>query len=228
MEPVPIIPKRIITEFPFPVRNIEHTWIPLKDGTRLAARIWLPTAADTTPLPAIMEYIPYRKRDGTRMRDEPMHGFISGHGYVVVRVDMRGSGDSDGLLKDEYLLQEQDDALEAIDWISRQPWCDGNIGMMGKSWGGFNSLQVAARRPPSLKAIITVGFTDDRYHDDIHYKGGCLLNDNLWWGAIMLAYQVRPQDPAVFGEGWREAWLDRLEHMPLWPELWMRHPVRDA
>jgi hypothetical protein len=228
VEPAPITPKRIITEFPYPVRNLEHVWIPLQDGTRLAARMWLPTLTDAKPLPAVLEYIPYRKRDGTRMRDEPMHGFISGHGYAVVRVDMRGSGESDGLLEDEYLRQEQDDALEVIDWISRQPWCDGNVGMMGKSWGGFNSLQVAARRPPALKAIITVGFTDNRYHDDIHYKGGCLLNDNLWWGAIMLAYQVRPQDPALFGEGWREAWLNRLEHMPFWPELWMRHPVRDA
>jgi putative CocE/NonD family hydrolase len=228
MEPAEIIPKRIIKEFPYPVRKVEHSWIPLKDGTRLAARMWLPTCAEATPVPAILEYIPYRKRDGTRMRDEPMHGFFSGHGYAVIRVDMRGSGESDGLLADEYLLQEQDDALEVIDWISRQPWCDGAVGMMGKSWGGFNSLQVAARRPPALKAIITVGFTDDRYNDDIHYKGGCLLNDNLWWGAIMLAYQVRPADPALLGPAWRESWLNRLEHMPFWPELWMRHPVRDA
>ena len=68
--------------------------------------------------------------------------------------------------------------------------------MMGKSWGGFNALQTAALRPPALKAIITVCSTDDRYADDIHYMGGALLNDNLWWGAIMLAYQARPPDPA--------------------------------
>jgi len=109
------------------------------------------------------------------MRDNPMHGFISGNGYNVIRVDARGSGDSDGFMYDEYLKQEQDDALEIIDWISKQLWCNGSVGMMGKSWGGFNSLQVAARRPPALKAVIAVGFTDDRYNDDIHYKGGCLL-----------------------------------------------------
>jgi alpha/beta superfamily hydrolase len=161
MEPAPIIPKRIITDLPFKVRNIEHLWIPLKDGTRLAARIWMPAQADAAPLPAILEYIPYRKRDGTRMRDEPMHGFISGHGYVVVRVDMRGSGESDGLLRDEYLLQEQDDALEVIDWISRQPWCDGKVGMMGKSWGGFRWRRAGRRRsrPSSRWASPTTATT---------------------------------------------------------------------
>ncbi|MDR1966646.1 MAG: CocE/NonD family hydrolase [Synergistaceae bacterium] len=222
-----ILEKRIVTEFPHKVKKIEHCWIPLTDGTKLAARMWLPEASDSKPMPAVLEYIPYRKRDGTRSRDEPMHGYISGHGYAVVRVDMRGSGESDGLLRDEYLKGEQDDALEVIEWISRQPWCDGNVGMMGKSWGGFNSLQVAARRPPALKAIIVVGFTDDRYNDDIHYKGGCLLNDNLWWGAIMLAYQSRPIDPQLDAGGWREKWSKRLEEMPHWPKLWMDHPLRD-
>lgn len=166
--------KTLITQFPHSVSVTEHLWIVLKDGTRLAARMWLPLSASQQPVPAILEYIPYRKRDGTRTRDEPMHGYFAGNGYAVLRVDMRGSGDSDGLMADEYLLQEQEDALEVIDWISRQTWCNGAVGMMGKSWGGFNCLQLAARRPPALKAIITVCSTDDRYNDDIHYKGGCL------------------------------------------------------
>ncbi|MGE7834974.1 CocE/NonD family hydrolase [Viridibacillus arvi] len=220
--------KEIITNFPYSFQTIENTWIVLKDGTRLSSRIWLPKVREGQKVPAILEYIPYRKTDGTRARDEPMHGYFAGHGYAVVRVDMRGSGESDGLLRDEYLKQEQDDALEVIDWISKQNWCDGNIGMMGKSWGGFNSLQVAARRPKNLKAIITLGFTDDRYNNDIHYKGGCLLNDNFWWGAIMLAYQVRPLDPHIVGDSWREKWLERLEEMPLWMAQWMEHQTRDA
>lgn len=220
-------PKQIVTEFPYEFRKVENEWITLADGTKLSSRIWFPVVEDNKPLPVILEYIPYRKSDGTRARDEPMHGFFAGHGYVVVRVDMRGSGESDGLLLDEYIKQEQDDAVEVIDWISRQPWCDGNVGMMGKSWGGFNSLQVAARRPPALKAIITVGFTDDRYNQDIHYKGGCLLNDNFWWGAIMLAYQCRPIDPQIVGDRWREMWLKRLDEMPLWMANWMEHQTRD-
>jgi putative CocE/NonD family hydrolase len=122
-------------------------------------------------VPAILEYIPYRKRDFTRARDEPMHHYFAGHGYAAVRVDLRGSGDSDGLLLDEYLKQEQDDALEVIRWIAQQPWCSGAVGMMGKSWGGFNSAGGGASRP-ELKAIITVCSTDDRYLDDVHYMGG--------------------------------------------------------
>ena len=100
--------------------------------------------------------------------------------------------------------------------------------MMGKSWGGFNALQMAALRPPALKAIITVCSTDDRYADDIHYMGGALLNDNLWWGAIMLAYQARPPDPALVGEDWREHWLERLGRLPFFPALWLAHQRRDA
>lgn len=210
-----------------PIRVEENIWIPLSDGTRLAARLWLPEGAETAPAPAVLEYIPYRKRDGTRGRDEPMHGWFAAQGYAAIRVDMRGTGESDGHMADEYLKQEQDDALEVIAWIAAQPWCTGAVGMMGKSWGGFNSLQVAARRPPALKAIITVYSTDHRYSDDIHYQGGCLLTDNLWWGAIMLAYQARPADPAIVGEGWRRQWLERLERMPFFPALWLRHQRYD-
>ena len=213
------------SDFPYDWDVTENIWVPMKDGTRLSARLWMPKT--DKPVPAIMEYIPYRKRDGMRGRDEPMHGYFAGHGYAVVRVDMRGAGESDGLLRDEYLQQEQDDAVESIDWISRQPWCDGNVGMMGKSWGGFNSLQVAALRPPALRAIICVGFTDDRFNQDIHYKGGCLLNDNFWWGNIMLAYQSRAIDSDIKPETWKEETLKRLDEMPLWPQLWMEHPTRD-
>lgn len=218
----------VAVDLPLKVTVTEHLWITLKDGCRLAARMWLPEGAAETPVPAILEYIPYRKRDGTRQRDEPMHGYFAGNGYAVLRVDQRGSGDSDGLMWDEYLRQEQDDALEVIEWIAAQPWCDANVGMMGKSWGGFNCLQVAARQPKALKAVLSVCSTDDRYADDIHYMGGCLLNDNLWWGTIMLAYQGRPADPELVGAGWRDQWRERLENMPFWPALWLKHQRRDT
>jgi len=218
---------RKLDDLPHKVKKIEHFWITLKDGCRLAARMWLPADAEAKPVPAVLEYIPYRKRDGTRGRDEPMHGYFAGHGYAAIRVDMRGSGESDDVLQDEYLQLELDDAVEVIDWIVRQPWCDGKVGMMGKSWGGFNCLQVAAMRPKRLKAVLSVCSTDDRYTDDIHYMGGCLLNDNHWWGDIMLAYQARPADPALFGEGWRDNWLKRLNEMPFWPAIWMKHQARD-
>ncbi len=219
---------QVVSALPHPIKEIENTWITMPDGCRLAARIWMPEDAARTPVPAILEYIPYRKRDFTRGRDEPMHRYFAGHGYAVLRVDVRGSGDSDGILVDEYVQQEQDDAVEVIRWIAAQPWCNGAVGMMGKSWGGFNSLQVAALQPPALKAIITVCSTDDRYADDAHYMGGCLLDENLTWGSVLLTFNAYPPDPEVVGARWRRMWLERLEHAVLFPEAWLRHQRRDA
>ena len=208
-------------------RVIEHSWIPLADGTRLAARIWMPEGADAAPAPAILEYLPYRKRDGTSVRDEATYPTFAANGYAGVRVDIRGTGDSDGLFTDEYSPSELSDAVEVIAWIAKQPWCTGAVGMMGISWGGFNSLQVAALRPPALKAIISLSTTVDRFNDDIHYKGGALLSANLSWSSYMLAYNSRPPDPALVGDGWREMWLERLAHLEPGLSTWLRHQTRD-
>jgi putative CocE/NonD family hydrolase len=212
---------------PHAVREIENAWITLSDGCRVGVRLWLPADADGAPVPAILEYIPYRKRDFMRRRDEGMHRWFAGHGYACVRVDMRGSGESEGTLDDEYLLLEQDDALEIIAWIARQRWCSGAVGMMGKSWGAYNALQVAARRPAALKAIVAVMGTDDRFAECIHYSGGCLLNDNFWWGCIMQVFNARPPDPEIVGERWRAMWLERLEAERFWPEIWLEHQTLD-
>jgi putative CocE/NonD family hydrolase len=218
----------IVTTFPRAVHVIEHTLIPLKDGTTLAARIWLPDDAERNPVPAILEYLPYRKRDGTYERDALTHPYLAGHGYAGVRVDIRGSGESSGLLLDEYAKQEQDDALEVIAWLAAQPWCSGAVGMMGISWGGFNGLQVAARRPPALKAIVTLCSTDDRYRDDVHYMGGALLTAGLDWASFFFTAMCHPPDPALVGASWRSTWLQRIENVPLFLETWMRHQRRDA
>ena len=185
----------IVTQFPHEVSEIENTLIPLRDGTNLAARIWLPVDAARNPVPAILEYLPYRKRTGTYERDALTHPYLAGHGYAAVRVDIRGSGESDGLLFDEYAQQEQDDALEIIAWLAAQPWCSGAVGMMGISWGGFNALQVAALRPPALKAIITLCSTDDRYRDDVHYMGGALLRAGLRLGIVPVRRDVPSAGP---------------------------------
>jgi putative CocE/NonD family hydrolase len=218
----------IVTTFPRAVRIIEHTTIPLKDGTTLAARIWLPEDAEQNPVPAILEYLPYRKRDGTYERDALTYPWLAGHGYAGVRVDIRGSGESDGLLSDEYARQEQDDAIEIIAWLAAQPWCSGAVGMMGISWGGFNGLQVAARRPPALKAIVTICSTDDRYADDVHYMGGAKLNAGFGWASFFFGAMCHPPDPALVGERWRAMWLERLANVPLFLEIWTRHQRRDA
>lgn len=210
------------------VTEIENQFITTSTGHKLAARIWLPVDADDNPVPAILEFLPYRKRDGTAERDELTHPYYAGHGYACVRVDMRGSGDSTGVLDGEYLLTEQDEALEVMDWIVKQPWCSGNTGIIGISWGGFNGLQIAARKPESLKAIVTIASTDDRYADDIHYMGGVMLKDNLTWGSTMFAFNSRPPDPALVGDDWRDLWMQRLEANDPWIIEWLEHQARDA
>ncbi len=218
----------IVDRFEHVVEETEFVRIPLSDGVHLSCRYWLPQSADENPVPAILEYIPYCTRDGTAARDEAMHPYFAGHGYAAVRVDIRGSGESEGVLVDEYLELEQDDALEVIAWIAAQPWCDGNVGMMGKSWGGFNGLQVAARRPPALKCIITVFSTDDRYADDVHYIGGCMATQNPEWAFVMFPAMARPPDPALVGDGWRDMWQQRLDAMEPWIISWVKHQRRDA
>ncbi|MEL7543923.1 MAG: CocE/NonD family hydrolase [Pseudomonadota bacterium] len=210
------------------VHCVENAWIALPDGTRLAAKMWMPHDAHAQPVPAILEFLPYRKRDGTAARDALTHPFFAAHGYVCIRVDTRGNGESDGLMTDEYTPQELADACDVITWMRAQPWCNGQVGMMGISWGGFNALQTAALRPEGLNAIITLCSTDDRFADDIHYSGGCLLNENHGWGATMLSYSSRPPDPALVGERWRKMWLNRLEQQPLLIDEWLTHQTRDA
>ena len=122
-------------------------------------------------------------------------------------------------MADEYTIQELADACEVIEWLAAQPWCSGAVGMMGKSWGGFNCLQTAFLQPPALKAVISVCSTTDRFADDIHYKGGCLLGENFGWGAVMLSYSSRPADPALRAD-WREDWLRRLEAEPWLAPRW--------
>jgi putative CocE/NonD family hydrolase len=218
---------RTVTDLPQDIRSLENVFIPMRDGARLAARVWMPVDAETRPVPAVLEYIPYRKRDLTRGRDAQNHPYLAGHGYVAVRVDMRGSGDSDGVLVDEYRPQEHEDAEDVIAWLAEQPWCDGNVGMMGISWGGFNSLQVAARRPPALKAIISASATEDLYVDNMHYMGGCLLADNLSEATVMFAFNSLPPDPEIVGDRWREMWRERLAGSGLWLETWLEHQRRD-
>ena len=211
-----------------PIRVIDPAWIPLSDGSRLCARIWLPESADERPVPAILEYLPYRKDDVTAVEDSLIHPYFAARGYASVRVDIRGSGDSDGVLLDEYSEQEHRDALEVIAWLAEQPWCTGAVGMMGISWSGFNSLQVAALRPPALRAVITACSTDDRYDNDVHYYGGVPLGYYLLpWASAMMAFNVRPPDPAIVGERWRELWRERLDGNVDLAELWLRHQARD-
>ena len=215
------------SSFPHDI-TVRAVRIPLGQGGELAARVWMPVDAEHEPVPAIIEYIPYRQRDYTALRDSLVHPWFAGHGYAALRVDLRGSGDSLGIPMDEYVDLEHDDALALLAWVTEQSWCNGSTGMMGISWGGFNALQIAARRPASLKAIVTVCSTDDRYTDDVHYLGGCMLSDNFTWGSLLLANMGRPPDPLMVGEAWRDIWHQRLAQAPLALVEWLSHPHRDG
>lgn len=219
---------RIVETFPRNVKTLDPVFITMPDGVRLAATIWLPEDAADKPVPAILELIPYRRRDGTVFRDMKMHPYVAGHGFACCRVDIRGSGDSEGILPDEYAAQEQDDACAIIAWLAEQPWCTGAVGMTGISWGGFNALQVAARRPPALRAIIALCCSDDRYADDVHYFGGNLLTEDGMWSSFILGLGALPPDPQIVGDRWRAMWRDRLEASTCWSDVWMRHQRRDV
>lgn len=215
---------------PYKVMKIQDIMIPMPDGAKLQAHMWIPEKAykeNGFKVGTVIEYIPYRT-DVTIQRDSVRHPWFAGNGLAAMRIDMRGASASDGVLEDEYIKQEQDDALAAFDWIVSQQWSNGNIAMFGKSWAGFNGLQVAARQHPALKTIITLMSTDDRYTDDVHYRGGCLLaSDMIWWGSTMGVYAPRPQDPRVVGEKWRENWMQRLDAEPMMKN-WLEHQTRDS
>ena len=178
--------------------TVRDEWVPLPDGTRLHARVWAPRVDH--PVPVLLEYLPYRLDDWTAPRDSERHPWYAARGYASVRVDIRGTGSSDGLFDDEYSVQELDDGVALIEWLAAQPWSTGAVGMFGISWGGFNALQLAGRAPEALKAIVTVCSTDDRYDNDVHYIGGAVLGiDMAAWGGTMFAFNSRPPRPEVVG-----------------------------
>jgi uncharacterized protein len=210
------------------VKITENLWIVMSDGTRLAARLFLPSTAAARRTGAVLEYLPYRKRDAYRYRDDVAGPFLAKAGIAMIRVDIRGTGDSDGAMVDEYSDQEQADALAVIDWIARQPWCNGKVGMRGISYGSFAALQAAAKGPAALTAIVSTCGTEQRYLDDIHYKGGCLINDQFVWAMEWQVIMRAPPDPMIVGEGrWRELWRQRLAASGPMTVLWNEHQTLD-
>jgi putative CocE/NonD family hydrolase len=210
-----------------PVEVIENEWIVLADGERLAAQLWLPRSASQRPAPVVLEYIPYRKRDQYRAYDQYWGQQLARFGIAYARVDVRGTGDSSGVLTDEYLPREQADALEVIAWLAEQPWSNGAVGMRGVSWGGFSTLQAAALAPPALKAIMPMCASDMRYTDDAHYVGGALGLTNLKWASSFTLVMAAPPDPQITGDDWEAAWMRRLEATPPIAATWLGHQRND-
>jgi putative CocE/NonD family hydrolase len=211
------------------IKLVENDWIDLEDGVRLAIRLWLPhDAGGEHRVSAILDSVPYRKSDGTAIGDAAWGTYFAGRGFAYARVDLRGSGDSSGLLADEYTEQEQLDSERVLEWLASRPWSSGSVGMIGVSWGAFAALQMAARAPAQLKGIVPIHGSDDRYADDVHYVGGCVsAMDMAHWATSMMAYLNQPPDPEVVGAGWREMWHERLENATFLAQPWLTHQRRD-
>jgi uncharacterized protein len=196
-----------------------RAWIAMQDGVRLAARLWLP---DATPAPVVLEALPYRMDDLTASYASEYERLCSEGGFAVCRLDIRGTGSSEGIAEDEYTQAELDDICEVIAWLAAQDWSNGRVGMYGTSWSGFNSIQVACLRPPALGAIVPIYATDDRYTDDVHYMGGIVKAvDLVDWVTYMIACNALPPVPAVFGATWREEWVRRFEGTDPWVLRWL-------
>ena len=201
--------------------------IAARDGVELSANIWrpLPLAGETGQFrgPAVLEMIPYGKDSWRRNADVGRGEYLAARGYALCRVDVRGTGSSGGIALDEYTPDETRDGYDAVEWLAAQPWCDGNVGMWGISYGGFTSIQVAKLRPPHLKAIVPVMATDDRYLTDVHYIGGCVTASELSQYAVsQVAMNAMPPDPGFRGADWRAEWRSRLEATPPWLFTWLR------
>jgi putative CocE/NonD family hydrolase len=204
---------------------VEHqrVWIPVADGTRLAARLWLP--ADR-PAAVVLQALPYRMDDLTSSYAGEYERLCEEGGLAVARVDLRGTGSSEGRATDEYPPEEQADLADVIAWLAAQEWSNGRVGMYGTSYSGFNSIQLAIERPPALGAICAIYATDDRYTDDVHYTGGVLrCIDLVDYVLYMAAMNVLPPVPSVFGDAWRDEWLSRIETAEPWLLHWLEEQV---
>ena len=198
----------------------EDVFISMADGIRLAATLYVPGAGG--PWPALLEALPYRKDDLTAGYRPEYERLAAEFGYAVCRLDIRGTGSSEGLATDEYTDQEHSDIEQVIAWLASQTWSNGAVGMYGTSWSGFNSLQVAMRRPPALKAICSIFASDDRYADDVHYFGGALKQLDLAdWPLYILLENMLPPVPSIYGDGWRELWERRVTEGEPWALRWL-------
>ncbi|MBZ5738704.1 CocE/NonD family hydrolase [Nocardioides mangrovi] len=198
--------------------------IPVRDGVELAATLYLPGGAD--PQPCLLEALPYRKDDLTSSYAVGYEDLRDRFGYAVARVDVRGTGSSSGDATDEYPPEEQSDLVEVIAWLAAQDWCTGRVGMFGTSYSGFNSLQIACEDAPELGAVFAIYSSDDRWTDDVHWRGGALkLVDLVDYNHYMTPMCVLPPVPDVWGPGWREEWARRLAVNEPWVLTWLRERV---
>ncbi len=215
-----------------PVYDAEVRWdvrIPARDGIALSANLWLPRPrpdAVDERFPVILEMIPYGKDSWRRNTDTARGEWLAARGFALCRLDVRGTGSSEGIALDEYTEAETIDGYDAVEWLATQPWCTGDVGMWGISYGGFTSIQVAKRRPPHLRAILPMYATDDRYRDDVHIRGGCVTaSEKCQYAVSQLGMNAMPPHPPFRGSTWKADWLARLEQTPPWLFPWIREQL---
>ena len=210
-----------------PQITVEDLWIELPTGVRLSARRWY-RADLTAAAPTIFEHLPYRLTDLRANRDNSWYQPLAAAGYVGLRVDIRGTGNSEGLFTDEYSAEELDDAEALVAWIRNQPWSDGTVGMIGISYSGFNALQLGTRNPPGLKAVIAAGFADDRFEQDVHRIGGAVHDQGLAWAQMCTGVVTLPPDPRFVDEdAWLQRWEQRLDAFEPPILKWLGHQRKD-
>lgn len=212
---------------PQPLYEVEVHYdvrIPMRDGLELSANLFrpVPSTSEET-FPAILEMIPYRKDSWRYNADHQLMTYLAQRGFVGCRLDIRGTGSSAGLATDEYTLTETQDGYDTVEWLAAQTWCNGKVGMWGISYGGFTSIQVAMLQPPSLKAIVPLYATDDRYTDDVHYIGGCLkASDLIQYAVSIVGMNALPPKASYLQGDWAEQWKMRLEQTPPWLLKWLK------
>jgi uncharacterized protein len=194
-----------------------------RDGIELSVNLFLPRELATGRVPAILNIDPYRKDDWSAGWDLALGAYLAERGYAYCRLDVRGTGSSGGVALDEYTAAETQDGHDVVEWLAAQPWCTGAIGMWGLSYGGFTSIQVAATRPPHLRAIVPIQATDDRYTDDVHYVGGAMsVSELAQYSVSQVAMNALPALPSAWGDSWEARWRERLEATPVWLFEWAR------
>ena len=197
------------------IEVVRNVLVEMDDGLQIALDLFVPLGGLTEhgpKLPCVLELIPYRKDSLRTPRADSWYASLPRHGYVVARADCRGTGGSDGVSTDEYTDREQRDGYQLVEWLAAQAWCDGHVNMIGMSYGGFTSIQVAALAPPHLTSVIPIDFTDHRYTTDCHHRGGSLRmwHDPCSYGSFMVAMNAMPPDPAASGSRWTSLWEDHI------------------
>ena len=138
---------------------------------------------------------------------------------------MRGTGSSSGYSTDIYSPEERQDGYDMVAWIADQPWCTGDVGMIGKSYGAVVQWQVAVQRPPALKAIVVRSANDDVYTGFTN-PGGCIrpwMFEN--YAPLMNALNFAPPDPALVGDRFAAIWAERLERSEPWSLGYIRNTL---